>query len=116
MFLNNKRLFLNFFRAQHTIGGADNVKIFFFFNIVPGHHKAGQLVTGVYLTSILMKGKSSVLLWLTLFFKASQHKATCFTLLFTPLKETVVLRGHRETNLIMCHQGRLHISWKSEML
>ena len=26
-----------------------------------------------------MKGKSSVLLWLTLFFKASQHKATCFT-------------------------------------
>lgn len=56
-----------------------------------------------------MKGKALVLLWLTQFFKTSQHKTTCFTLLLTPLKETVVLRGHRETNLIMCHHGGSHI-------
>lgn len=69
----------------------------------------GQPVTGVYLTRILMKGKASVLLWLTQFFKTSQHKTTCFTLLLTPLKETVVLRGHHETDLIMCHHGGSHI-------
>lgn len=33
-----------------------------------------------------------------------------------PLEGNGGFKGHRETNLIMCHQGCSHISWKSEML
>lgn len=78
--------------------------------------RAGRLVSGVALARILTKGKASALLWSLQCFKSSQLETTCFPLLLTSLKETVVSRRHGETRPITYHRDSAHIFSKSKRL
>lgn len=78
--------------------------------------RAGWLVSGVALARILTKGKASALLRSLQCFKSSQLKTTCFPLLRTSLKETVVSRRHGETRPITHHRDSAHIFSISERL